>query len=185
MDDKQIIDLYFDRSQHAAEAAREKYGAHCCAIAYNILESEEEAETCADGVWPLAWEAMPPHRPSRLSSFLGGITRRLALDRWSKHSLKQRSEGNVAMLLLELEECMPADLPEDMLNEECLAAAAAAYLRTKPLLHRMAFIRRYWYCNTVKVIARQLSLPERRVEALLRLMREELRETIRREAAAQ
>ena len=91
MDDKQIIDQYFDRSQHAAEAAREKYGAHCCAIAYNILESEEEAETCADGVWPLAWEAMPPHRPSRLSSFLGGITRRLALDRWSKRSLKQRT----------------------------------------------------------------------------------------------
>ena len=43
------------------------------------------------------------------------------------------------------------------------------------MLQRMVFIRRYWYFNSVKVISRQLSLPEARVESLLRQLRQELR----------
>lgn len=37
MDDKEIIKLYFDRSEAAIAKTAEKYGAFCHAVAKNIL----------------------------------------------------------------------------------------------------------------------------------------------------
>ena len=37
MDDKGIIDLYFNRDERAIEESRLKYGAYCGKVAINIL----------------------------------------------------------------------------------------------------------------------------------------------------
>ena len=78
-------------------------------------------------------------------------------------------------MLAELEECVPSEGTGAPAEEGRLTDALAAFLRSKPMLQRMVFIRRYWYFNSVKVISRQLSLPEARVESLLRQLRQELR----------
>ena len=46
MDDKQIIDLYFQRSETAITETARKYGAFCHKIALNILSIREDAEEC-------------------------------------------------------------------------------------------------------------------------------------------
>ena len=43
MEDQQIIDLFWQRSESAVTAAAEKYGVYCSKIAENILGSKEDA----------------------------------------------------------------------------------------------------------------------------------------------
>ena len=71
MEDSRIVQLYWDRDQEAIPATSEKYGSYCGSIARNILGSREDAEECVNDTWLRAWNAMPPHRPTLLSAFLG------------------------------------------------------------------------------------------------------------------
>ena len=63
MQDEQIIDLYWERSEEAIRETDKKYGKYCGTIAWNILYSAEDAEECVNDTWMNAWNAMPPHRP--------------------------------------------------------------------------------------------------------------------------
>lgn len=46
MEDSQIIDLYWARSEQAVHETDTKYGGYCRAIAHNILKSFEDSEEC-------------------------------------------------------------------------------------------------------------------------------------------
>lgn len=82
MDDQNIIALYWARSETAISETAQKYGGYCFSIAKNILTNHEDAEESVNDTYLTAWNAMPPRRPSILATFLGKITRRLAIDRW-------------------------------------------------------------------------------------------------------
>ena len=71
MEDNQIIDLYFARSEQAIQETDTKYGGYCYSIAYNILINQEDAEESVSDTYLCAWNAMPPRRPSLLAAFLG------------------------------------------------------------------------------------------------------------------
>ena len=83
-----------------------KYGAYCTSIAQNILQNPADAEECVNDTWLHAWNAMPPHRPSLLSTFLGKITRNLSFDLYRKMHRKKRGGSQVDAVLDELEECV-------------------------------------------------------------------------------
>lgn len=72
MEDSAIIDLYWAREERALSETDAKYGGYCRSIAHNILKNREDSEECVSDTWLHAWNAMPPQRPSILSSFLGG-----------------------------------------------------------------------------------------------------------------
>ena len=46
MEDHMIIQLYWDRSEHAISETASKYGSYLSTISRNILRSEEDAEEC-------------------------------------------------------------------------------------------------------------------------------------------
>ena len=60
MNDDQIIQLYFDRSEQAIKETDTKYGGYCYSIAYNILTNPEDAEESVSDTYLSAWNAMPP-----------------------------------------------------------------------------------------------------------------------------
>ena len=41
MEDRQIVDLYWDRNEQAISETSNKYGNYCFSIAYNILFNNE------------------------------------------------------------------------------------------------------------------------------------------------
>ena len=84
MEDERIVLLYWDRDEAAISESSMKYGAYCTSIAQNILKNPADAEECVNDTWLHAWNAMPPHRPSLLSTFLGKITRNLSFDLYRK-----------------------------------------------------------------------------------------------------
>ena len=60
-----------------------------------------------------AWRSIPPHRPNRLSTYLGKITRRCALEKWKMNHAQKRGGGEVPLALEELSECIPgSDSPQ-------------------------------------------------------------------------
>lgn len=63
MNDDQIIQLYFDRSEQAIKETDTKYGGYCYSIAYSILTNPEDAEESVSDTYLSAWNTMPP-RPS-------------------------------------------------------------------------------------------------------------------------
>ena len=79
MDDKQILDLYWERSEAAISETSKKYGKYCRYIASNILHNDEDSEECVNDTYFAVWNAIPNERPNRFSAFISRITRNLAL----------------------------------------------------------------------------------------------------------
>ena len=78
MDDHQIIELYWKRDESAITETADKYGRYITGISLQILNNPEDAAECTNDTYHDAWNAMPPHRPSILSAFLGKLARRIS-----------------------------------------------------------------------------------------------------------
>ena len=176
MDDLQIIELYWQRSERAIAETVSKYGSYCRAIACSILRSREDAEESVNDTWLSAWNAMPPHRPNILSAFLGKITRRLSIDRWRALSAEKRGGGQLPLALAELDECLPAgnDVSAAVEMTE-LTASIDRFLDALPVTERRVFLCRYWYLHTVPAIASRFGFSESKVKSMLHRTRGRLR----------
>ena len=91
MEDKEIIELYNERSELAITETANKYGKYCYYIAHNILYNMQDSEECVNDTYLNAWNSIPPHNPDKLSTFLGKITRNLALNRYKYYNRQKRN----------------------------------------------------------------------------------------------
>lgn len=181
MEDKQIVDLYWERSEAAISETQNKYGRYCHYIAYNILHSREDAEECVNDTYIKAWNAMPPHRPQLLSAFLGKITRNTALDRYGYARAKKRS-GEVALILDEMEQCIPdAKTSGSLADELALKEAINGFLRSLSAQTRVIFVRRYWYLSTIREIASDYEMTISNVKITLLRTRNKFRDYLEKE----
>jgi len=48
VEDKKIVELYWERSETAIVETQKRYGGYCHCIAYNMLYAHEEAEECVN-----------------------------------------------------------------------------------------------------------------------------------------
>ncbi len=108
MNDEEIIDLYWQRTESAISESAQKYGTYCFAIAYNILSDKGDSDECVNDTWLKAWSALPPQRPNKLSLFFGRITRNLSFDKFNARKAQKRGGGKFISVLEELDECVPA-----------------------------------------------------------------------------
>ena len=106
MDDKAIVELYWERNEQAIDATAEKYGSYCNAIALRILGNVSDAEECVNDTYQAAWTSIPPNRPATLSTYLGKITRRICLKILRSRETQKRGCGELALSLEELHECI-------------------------------------------------------------------------------
>ena len=114
MEDGEIVALYWQRSEQAIAETQRKYGGYCYSIAKNILWSAEDSEETVSDTYIGAWNAMPPSRPEQLRTFLGKITRRLALKKLRTQTAEKRGGGETQLVLDELEGCVPAGADVEM-----------------------------------------------------------------------
>ena len=56
VDDKQIIELYFERNEQAVRETEKKYGRFCHCIAMNVLGIHEDAEECVNDTYYSVWK---------------------------------------------------------------------------------------------------------------------------------
>ncbi len=180
VDDKNIVELFWARSEDALKETQSKYAGYCSAIARNVLDSREDAEECVNDAYLRLWNAIPPERPSSLKAFLGRIVRNVALDRYDASKAAKRFNSSAELALHELEECLPsADASAS--DEYALKEAINGFLAQLPAKTRIVFMRRYWYLCSVKEIAESMRMTESSVKVTLLRTRRKLKEHLEKE----
>lgn len=182
MDDKNIVDLYWQRSEKAILETDEKYGSYCFRIAYNVLANVEDAEESVNDTYLAAWNQLPPHRPSILATFLGKITRNISISRWRSRSASKRGGGQIVLALEELKECVAGqqNLESNYINKEAVSAFNR-FLDTLPETERRIFLRRYWCLDSIADIAADFGFSQSKVTSMLHRVRTKLLSQLKKE----
>ena len=121
MNDKQILDMLWQRDEKAIDAMQQQYGKYCRYVAMRIVEDEQDADEILNDTWLTAWNNVPPQQPEPFKAYLGALCRNLAIDRY-REKYAQKRTGQTALCLDELAECVPD-------NGSALDAAAQIHLR--------------------------------------------------------
>ncbi len=176
MEDREIVDLYWQRSDLAISETEKKNGRYCRSIAYRILSSQEDAEECVSDTWFRAWNRMPDDRPSALSVFLGGITRQLALNRIRAKNRKKRGGGEAVLALDELSEVLSdgTDLERSVEDKE-LETAIGSFVAALPEAEKAVFVLRYWHFVPVAEIAERMHFSQSKTKSMLFRTRNKLK----------
>ena len=176
MDDSQIIELYWDRSEDAIAQTDQKYGGYCRRISLNILHNQQDAEECVSDAYLGVWNAIPPQRPAVFSAFLGKITRNISLHRWQKNRAAKRGGGETGVLLSELEDCLPASGSlEETVDVRALGELLNRFLDLLTREQRTVFVRRYWFADPIEEIAIRTGMSASKVSSMLFRLRKKLR----------
>ena len=123
MEDIHIINLFLERSEDAIRQVEVKYEKFCFKIAWNILYNTEDSEECVNDTWLITWNKIPPKTPTKLSAFLGKITRNLALDNFRKKNASKRADTHMMDICGEvekLESTIKDYVEEDIKKKEIL-----------------------------------------------------------------
>lgn len=182
MDDQQIIELYWKRSDDAIAQTQKKYGRLCYKIAFNILGSHQDSEECVNDTYLRAWNVIPPERPEKLSAFLCRITRNQALKRYERNTAEKRGGGEIPLALEELSGCIPDPGSVTALTEQReLTRQLNGFLSGLNAENRRIFLRRYWGLESVRDIALDLALSESKVKVTLHRTRKKLKNYLEQE----
>lgn len=175
MQDDQIVALFFTRSEEAIRQLDVKYGHTCRTLSHNILGSWQDAEECVNDAYLGAWNTIPPQKPSPLLTYICKIVRNLSFRRFrDKTAIKRNAHFDVA--LQELEGCLSTTgTLEEQVDARELAQIIQQFLDSLPVENRVIFLRRYWYLDSYREIARRVGLTEKTVSVRLVRIRQKLK----------
>lgn len=181
MEDEKIIALYERRSEDALKYTERAYGRYCFQVANNILGNREDSEECVSDAYIQLWNRIPPARPVSLKAYLAKIVRNGAINRLLMGRAQKRGGGEETLVLEELNFCLSdGRTPESELVEEeerrVAVRAIERCLQTLSPQARAMMIRRYFYLEPVREIARRYGTSEGQVRASLFRGRKKLRE---------
>ena len=176
MEDIEIVNLYWERNPNAIKETTSKYGRYCKSIAKNILGNNEDAEECVNDTYLNAWNSIPPHRPSVLSTYLGKITRNLSFDRFRNRNADKRGGGEIELVLDELAECVSGtESVEQEIEKNELVRTINSFLETLSQEKCSIFLCRYWYAIPISEIAKRFDMTEGNVSVTLNRIRSKLK----------
>lgn len=175
MEDKQIVDLYWERSEQAIPETEKKYGSYCYAIAQRILNVREDTEECVNDTWLGAWNSMPENRPSLLAPYLAKLTRWISLSRLRDQNRLKRGGGEAVLALEELSEQFDSgtNVERDVELRE-LTDRLNHFLHSLDKEKRQVFLARYWYMAPISEIAKKSGFSEGKIKTILFRVRKKL-----------
>ena len=178
MDDRQIIALFYERSEQAITELSKKYGDLCFKIAINILSDPQDAEECVNDAYLGAWNSIPPQNPAPLRAYLCRIVRNLALKKLRTNTALKRG-SRVEVSLSELEDCIPDNTFDEHLSAKELTAHLNAFLSTLHRDDRAMFLKRYWFAEPLSEIAKTFGITEHNASVRLSRIRKKLRQYLK------
>lgn len=174
MDDKEIVSLFFARSEEAIAELSRKYGKLCHAIAYNILNDLQDAEECVNDAYLGAWNSIPPQKPDPLRAYICRIVHNTARKKHRANTALKRGSG-FAMSLQELENCIPGNSLEEDISVNELTEQINAFLATLKRDDRVMFLKRYWFAEPLSEIAKAYDITEHNASVKLNRIRGKFR----------
>ena len=183
MEDSEIISLLEKRDESGLKLLEEKYGAAMRGIARGVLRREDDAEECVNDGLLAVWNAIPPEKPVSLKAYAAKIARRLALNRIEKAEAGKRSA--VLVELDEIAEASSVSFEEELVESSALSDTVNRYLAGKSKCEAAVFVRRYFSGESGREISRATGLGVSKVSRMLKQMRRELAEELRKEGFEQ
>lgn len=181
MEDEQILDLFYERSEDAIEKVKEKYGPACMHLLRNLLFSEQDAEECTNDAYLALWNTIPPERPQPLLTYLLKIARNQGLRRITYNNAQRRSDCQ-SVAFEELESCLASGTTvEQALERKLLEEEVERFLRELPRQDRLLFLRRYWFCDGIDELAELFGYSKSKVKTKLFRLRGQLRQHLQQE----
>ena len=174
MDDHLIVQMFRDRDEDALAAAKEKYEKYLTYIANNVLHDRGESEECVSDALLAAWESIPPQNPDNLKTYLGKLTREIAISRWRRNTSGKRIRSDLVRSLDEIEEIVSSGDPDSEFEEAELSREISRFLFSVNEDKRNVFIRRYWFYDPVKSICKRYGFGKSKVLMMLKRTREDL-----------
>lgn len=181
MEDNEIIELFWQRSQRAIAETDQKYGGRLQTLSMNILHDRQDAEECVNDTYHATWNTLPPERPNYFFAYLAKLARNFSFGKYDYYHAQIRCV-TVVELSDEIENCIPApnDL-EQKLDSKEIGRIISTFLYEQSSEMRAVFVRRYWYMDPIKDIAEMFQISESKVKSILFRMRNKLREHLEEE----
>ena len=182
MEDKQIVELYWQRQEAAIRETEQKYGHYLTQIAYHILSDWEDSQESVNDTYFKAWNSIPPNRPEPLAPYLRKILREAAIDCYRRKRRKKRGQSEYSLSLSELGECVSGgDTTGQEIDRRLLAEAVAVYLKTLSPEARGLFIGRYYFMDSMREVAAYHGMSEPKAKSMLHRTRKGLKAYLEKE----
>ncbi len=181
MDDRAIVQMFLDRNEDAVSEAKKQYEDYCMYIANNVLRDRLDAEEVFNDALLAAWNSIPPQNPAKLKTYLGKLTREIAINRWKKNKRQKRIPSEITQSLDEIAEMVSGgDFEEDLERNE-LSAEISRFLFSIDETKRNVFIRRYWHYDSIENICQRYSFGKSKVLMMLKRTRDDLAQHLKKE----
>ena len=176
IEDKKIIELFFERSEQAIQELDIKYGRLCYGLSYNIVNNRPDAEECVNDAYLGMWNTIPPARPSPLLAYHCKIVRNISLKVYYRNGASKRN-STYSIALEEIEACIASSSGsvEAEVEAKELAHIIENFLDTLTTENRIIFMRRYWFSDSCKNIAQFTGFTEKNVSVRLTRIRKKLK----------
>lgn len=175
MNDVDIIDLFWKRSETAISELSKKYDKLARSVALNILHNKQDTEECMNDSYFGMWNTLPPERPQILSAFFTALTRNNALKRVRYNSAAKRN-----VIMEELEEFTSATpSPEEEIN--FTADLISDFLSRQDKQSRVLFMRRYYLGESIADAAKAVGISENNASVKLSRLRTKLKKELEEE----
>jgi len=182
MNDEQIVELYWQRDESAIAITQEKYNAYLMKIAINILNNREDSEESVNDTYIAAWNSIPPHKPTVISTYLGKLTRRISISMFRRKNAVKRQSSEFALSISEVEEFMTDHTnPEKELETKQLGELLNDFLRSLKPDERNTFIGRYYYMDPLRDVAVYCGMSEGKAKTVLFRTRQKLKDYLAKE----
>jgi RNA polymerase sigma-70 factor (ECF subfamily) len=175
VNDTDIIDLFWARSESAIEELSRKYDKLARSVAMNILRDRQDAEECMNDSYLGMWNSLPPHRPAVLPAFFTALTRNNALKRVRYKTAEKRT-----VLMTELTD-LTGSTPSPEEEIDGAAFVISGYLREMDKTSRVLFMRRYYLGESVREAAEAVGLSENAASVRLSRIRKRLKKRLEKE----
>lgn len=160
--------MYWNRDERAIVETEKKYSKYLLKIANNILRDLLDSEESVNDTYFKAWNAIPPHKPQVLSTFLAKITRRVAIDVYRKRNTAKRNGSEYSLTLVELKDCLSnGNQTEEHVDAIELAKSIHTYLMGLAQEKRVLFIGRYFFQDSIEELTLYYNMSESKVKTML------------------
>ena len=182
MEDKQIVELFLEKNERTISESEKKYGRFCGSIASNILGDKEDVKEVLNDTFLGAWNSIPPNIPEKLASFLGKITRNLCLNRVRSRNTAKRGKSEADIIFDEVSDfiCSGNDMENEIEAKE-LSSFITEFLFSVSETERNIFVCRYWYFDSIDVIAKTYGFSKSKVKSMLFRIRKKLHNELKKE----
>ena len=179
MQDRQIITLLFQRNDSALKEIALKYGKLLFRVADNILHCHEDSRECVNDTYFAVWNKIPPENPDPFTAFICRITRNLSIKklRYNKAQKRDGETLSVWELSQELADCSF----EEKIDARALGRKIDSFLDSIDEESRVIFVKRYWFCDKIEVIASDMGMKESNVYQKLSRTRKKLKSYLEKE----